>query len=158
MHILVMFSREMARVAASLACAFALGLGGIATAAADDASEFCSLASLHGSYAWSATSQSASGPTSSSGMESYDGAGHMKWYNITSNGAYSYTSSGTGTYTIGTNCIATVTYDYNGVQSGLPWTYFVAPDGSGYYWNNNQEAGTIAAGRVDRISHAQLLK
>ena len=150
-------TRGRASIGMRLACLAILAFGNIAVALAEGPST-CSLASLHGSYAWSGTWQTSSGPASGSGMESYDGAGHMKWYNITSNGTVSYTSTGTGTYTIGANCIATVTYLYNGVQSGLPWTYFVAADGSGYYWNNNQGAGAISAGRVDRISSAQLLK
>jgi hypothetical protein len=158
MHTPVMSSRKMVSIGVILTSVGAIGLGIAATAAADNAPSTCSLASLHGSYAWSGTSQTASGPVSGSGMESYDGAGHMKWLNIWSNGSISYTSSGTGTYTLGANCIATVTYEYNGAPSGLPWTYFAAPDGSGYYWNNNQGAGTVSAGHVERISSAQLLK
>ena len=93
-----------------------------------------------------------------SGTESYDGAGHMKYFQFTNDGAVTSTFSGTGTYVIGANCQATVTYEFDGVQSGIPWIYFVAADGSGYYWNNNQNTGVIAAGRVDRISTVQLLK
>jgi hypothetical protein len=35
--------------------------------------------------------------------------------------------------------------------------YFVVPDGSGYYWNDNQNTGTLSAGRSTRISLTDLL-
>jgi hypothetical protein len=142
-----------------------LALGtGAAHADADD--DHCSLESLHGTLAYAFVSSSTPGsvstphsgqPTSSSGEEYYDGKGHMKYYQFVSDGDHSYTYSGTGTYTITAKCVATVTYEYAGSQSGNPWTYFVAPDGSGYYWNSNQNDGTLSAGRVTRISRADLI-
>ena len=125
--------------------------------AAEESPSTCSLESLHGTLAWSGTSITVGGPNSGSGLESYDGKGHMKYQELWSDGTSTVTYTGSATYTITANCIATVTYYYNGVQSGLPWTYFVAPDGSGYYWNNNQGVGTTAAGRVDRISRVLLV-
>jgi len=71
-----------------------------------------------------------------------------------SDGYTTDTFTGTGTYTIGANCIAQVTYD----GGGTPFVYFVAPDGSAYYWANNQNAGTIASGRADRVSRGLLVK
>jgi hypothetical protein len=129
---------------------------------ADDGAQQCTLESLHGTLAY-AYEEAASPqpvppigflalPASGSGMESYDGKGHMKYYELYSDGINSYTYTGTGTYTITSNCIATVIYEYQGAQSGNPWTYFVSPDGSGYFWNNNQNQGLIAGGRVVRIS------
>jgi hypothetical protein len=128
-------------------------------------SDHCNLETLHGTLAYafveSPPGQFQGGlvgiPTSSSGEEYYDGKGHMKYYQFVSDGTNSYTNSGTGTYTITKNCIATVTYEYDGAQSGIPWVYFVVPDGSGYYWNSNQGAGVLSAGRVTRISHADLI-
>ncbi len=140
-------------------------LGTIAAQAGTDA-DHCSLESLQGTLAYAFVSASTpltpstpiSGqPTSSSGEEYYDGKGHMKYFQYVSDGDHSYTNSGTGTYTITTNCIATVTYEYDGQPSGIPWVYFVVPDGSGYYWNNNQNEGLLSAGRVTRISRADLL-
>jgi hypothetical protein len=96
-----------------------------------------------------------SGPYSSSGMESYDGHGHMKYYELQSDGITSHVWTGTGTYTITPNCIATIIYDGDVAD---PWTYFVAPDGSAYYYNNNLNSGHIGGGHVDRISRALLVK
>ena len=121
-------------------------------AVADDAP--CSLATLHGTLAWSATSTKAGVPRAASGFESYDGNGHLKYTELFSDGYQSQTFSGTGTYTLGANCIAQVTYD----GGGTPFVYFVAPDGSAYYWSNNQNVGTIAAGRADRVSRSLLVK
>jgi hypothetical protein len=103
--------------------------------------------------AWSAVSSNGGAQWSGSGQESYDGKGHMKYYELQSYGVQTYTYSGTATYTITADCIATVTYD----SETIPWVYFVSPDGDHYYWNNNQGNGAIGAGRVDRISRALLV-
>jgi len=121
--------------------------------AADPAA--CSLATLHGTLSWYTTATTIGVPNSaSSGFESYDGAGHMKYTELWSDGFTTQTYSGTGTYTITAGCIASVTYD--GV--GPAFVYFVAPDGSSYVWSNNQNTGTVAAGRAERVSHDLLVK
>jgi hypothetical protein len=103
---------------------------------------------------WQATQFSSTvAVSSSSGQESYDGKGHMKYYEFYSDGISTATFSGTGTYTISDNCIATVTYD----SERTPWKYFVSADGEHYYWNNNQGNGVITSGRADRTSHALLV-
>lgn len=142
--------------AAILAC-LVLGTAQAGTETNSPAASTCGLWTLHGTMAWSAGSSSAAGPSAGSGMESYDGKGHMKYYEYWSDGTTSYTSTGTGTYAVAGNCIATVTYYYDGVQSGNPWTYFVSPDGSKYYWNNNQNNGTVSFGVVERITEALLI-
>jgi hypothetical protein len=121
------------------------------TALAEDA---CTLATLRGTLAWSATTSWAGVAHAASGFESYDGNGRLKYTELVSDGYTTNTFTGTGTYTMGANCIAQVTYD----GTGTPFVYFVAPDGSGYYWANNQNVGTISSGRADRVSRSLLVK
>ena len=151
---------------ATRACGLAVLALSTSVAYAGEDAEHCSLESLHGTLAYAFVSMSppyspgtpfVQQPTSSSGEEYYDGKGHLKYTQFVNDGDHTYTYSGTGTYTITANCVATVTYEYDGAQSGTPWTYFVAPDGSGYYWNNNQNEGALSAGRVTRISRADLI-
>ncbi len=119
-----------------------------------DAPSGCSLATLHGTMAWSATYTDLGLPEAASGFESYDGHGNLKYSQIVSNGTTTNAYTGTGTYTITAGCIASVTYD--GI--GPAWQYFVAPDGSAYFWTNNQNIGRVASGKVERISEALLVK
>jgi len=138
----------------------------VAHAADDDA--HCSVESLRGTYAYAYEAGVATLPSSTlgyapvaasgSGMEYYDGKGHMKYHEFYSDGNYSYTYTGTGSYKINQKCIATVIYEYDGSQSGNPWTYIVNPNGTGYFWNNNQNNGVISAGRVVLISTADLVE
>jgi hypothetical protein len=137
----------MANAAASI-----LILAAFSASAADPTS--CSLGTLHGTMAWASIYANASVPRAGSGFESYDGHGGLKYTQLVSDGYTTHTYTGTGTYTITANCIASVTYD--GV--GRPFLYFVAPDGSAYFWSNNQNAGVVSAGRVERVSHALLVK
>jgi hypothetical protein len=122
--------------------------------AAAEAPSSCSLATLHGTMAWSATYTDFGVPEAGSGFESYDGHGNLKYSQIFSNGTTTINYTGTGTYTITAGCIASVTYD--GI--GPAWQYFVAPDGSAYFWTNNQNIGRVASGKVERISEALLVK
>ena len=131
---------------AALALASATGL-------ADVGPTHCTLATLNGTLAWSGTTLHLfATPSAGSGFEYYDGHGHMKYYEQYSDGATSAIYSGTGTYTLTANCIATVIYD--GVQ---PWTYFVAPDGSRYYYSNTLDTGGISAGKAEKVSTADLV-
>jgi hypothetical protein len=132
----------------------ALGFASLSAMAEDDGPSHCRTDTLHGTMAWSTTILSTTGAVSSgSGQESYDGKGHMKYYEFYSDGITSTTYSGTGTYTISDNCIATVTYD----SEVVPWVYFVSADGDHYYWNNNQGTGVLNSGRADRVSRALLV-
>jgi hypothetical protein len=126
------------------------------SAFADGTPNTCSLETLHGTLAWGgAATNRYRGPNSSSGMESYDGKGHMKYYELSSDGISKEAYNGTGTYTITSNCIATVIYDGDTAD---PWIYFVAPDGSAYFYNNNEGYGQVGGGRVERISRALLVE
>lgn len=116
----------------------------------------CSLATLHGTYAWGYAASDSSGPYSTSGRESYDGKGHLTWYQLYNSGGYSpAVYSGTGTYTVSADCVASVVY--TGFHANVPYTYFVIPDGDGYFWNDNFGDGTVSGGRVTRISKALLV-
>ena len=139
----------------TIASALVLGCSAFAAHAEDEGATHCKLDTLHGTMAWSTTLAVATRAISSgSGQESYDGKGHMKYYEFYSDGITSSTYTGTATYTISENCIATVTYD----SEVVPWVYFISADGSHYYWNNNQGTGVINSGRADRVSDALLVK
>jgi len=121
---------------------------------ADKVPTTCSLATMLGTWAYGAMGYNSGVPISGSGMESYDGHGNMKWIELWSDGYTNYTWTGDGTYTITSNCIASVHYS----AGGAAWTYFVAPDGTRYYWNNNLDYGAVGGGRIDRISTALLVQ
>jgi hypothetical protein len=132
-----------------------LGLAAVNAGAQEEGPRHCSLETLHGTmvYATIAKNKDNGVEWSESGQESYDGKGHMTYYEFLSYGDQPQTYTGTGTYTITANCIATVTYD-KGIS---PWVYFVSADGEHYYWNNNQDTGVLGAGRADRVSKALLV-
>lgn len=134
---------------------FGVALLGLAAfgAHADDAPTHCSLATLNGTMVYTSVFAKNGAPRSTSGQESYDGKGHMKYFGYSSDGLTHSTFTGTATYTISADCVATVTYDYETV----PWIYFVSADGSHYYWNNNQAAGAVASGSADLVSKALLV-
>jgi hypothetical protein len=115
----------------------------------------CSLATLRGTYAWGGASIQNLVWSGSSGMESYDGHGHMKYFELQSDGVTQNRWAGTGTYTITANCIATVIYDGDVAD---PWTYFVAPRGGVFYYNNNLGHGRAGGGQEDRISLVLLVQ
>ncbi len=135
-------------------CASSLVLCASATFA-DNSPTTCTLASLRGTLAWGGTTDRAGVPRSSSGMESYDGHGHLKYFEYASDGYTTNTWTGTGTYTITANCVATVIYDGDTTDA---WTFFVAADGSAYYDNNNLNFGNIGASRSELITRAMLVQ
>jgi hypothetical protein len=143
------------RTSLSAGCAWLLGCAALSASAQDGGASYCGLGTLHGTMAWSTTLATVTGAVSSgSGQESYDGKGHMHYFEFYSDGVTSTTYAGTGTYTISENCIATVTYD----SEIVPWVYFVSADGDHYYWNNNQGTGVLNSGRADRVSPALLVR
>jgi hypothetical protein len=137
------------------ACISALGLSAGSVFAADSTPLACSLATLHGTYAFAGTGIKNLVWSGTSGMESYDGHGNLKYHELESDGITQNTFTGTGTYTITANCIATVIYDGDVTDR---WTLFVAPDGSVFYYNNNLGFGKVSAGHEDRISKALLVQ
>jgi hypothetical protein len=128
-------------------CLLLLGLTPL-SAFADD--QHCSLATLHGTYAFAGAGTYYGDPYTSSGRETYDGQGHIKFFQLWDQDFTTTTYTGTGTYTMTADCVATATY------GTLHWTYFVAPDGGTFYYNNNNNTGNMAAGHEDRISRALL--
>ncbi|HWX36592.1 MAG TPA: hypothetical protein VNZ53_55405 [Steroidobacteraceae bacterium] len=149
----------MKRKFIATACMSLLGLSAAVPAFADnedDTASTCSIATMLGTYVWAYAATNAGGPYSTSGRESYDGHGNFKWFQLfNSGGTATFTYSGTGTYTMTADCVASVVYA--GFHANAPYTYFVAPSGSGYYWNNNFADGTVAGGHVVRITKALLV-
>ena len=138
-----------------IAATLVLGLSTL-SASAQSSPFNCSLASLRGTYAWFVVATNIySGPYSASGMESYDGRGNMKWYQLSSDGVTQGTHTGTATYAITPNCIATVIYDGD---TANPFTAFVAPSGDAFYWNNNFGFGGISGARAERTTRALLVQ
>jgi hypothetical protein len=116
----------------------------------------CALSSLRGTYGWFVVATNIYfGPYSASGMESYDGRGNMKGYQLSSDGVSQSTVTYEATYTITANCIATVIYDGD---TANPFTAFVAPDGSSFFWNNNFGFGGISGAKAERTTKALLIQ
>jgi hypothetical protein len=118
---------------------------------ADEGPTTCSLATLHGTYAFAGPGTDNGVPYTTSGREIYDGQGHIKYFQLWDEAGVTYTFTGTGTYTMTDDCVAAATYGTNN-----HWTYFVAPDGDTFYFNNNNNTGIMSAGHEDRISRALL--
>jgi len=151
----VFINREISNMNKSLllAAASLFSFAALPASAGDEGPQHCSLDTLHGTMVYATIATNGLVQWSVSGQESYDGQGHMKYYELLSYGGVPQTYTGTATYTITANCIATVIYD----AGFAPWQYFVSADGEHYYWNNNQNTGTIGAGRADRVSKALLV-
>ena len=130
-----------------------IGLACVAGAAFADDPQHCSMSTLHGTYAFAGTGTDSGAPYSTSGMESYDGQGNIKYTQLWHEGGVTYTYNGTGKIlSITANCTAKVIYDGNAVNV---WTFFVAPDGGNIYYNNNNPGGLIeSGGHEDRIALA----
>jgi hypothetical protein len=109
----------------------------------------CNDATLHGTVAAAINKTSSGAPTATAYIESWDGAGHLQYQESDSQGYSHQTYFGTGTYQISKECIATVYYD--GATTN-PYLYYVAPNGQGYWWANNQNVGVVAAGHAELIS------
>jgi hypothetical protein len=130
-----------------------LGLGGAHLAVAEDTPITCSAATLHGTYAFAGAGTDSGVPYTTSGRETYDGAGHIKYYQLWDEAGVTYTYTGTGTYTMSPDCVATAIYGGNAARR---WTYFTGPEGSVFYYNNNVNGGVESAGHEDRVSRALL--
>lgn len=125
-------------------------------ASAQNSPNRCSLDSLRGTYGWFVVATNInSGPYSASGMESFDGQGNMKGYQLSSDGVTQSTVTYTATYTITRNCIATVVYEGD---TANPLTAFVAADGSFFMWNNNFGYGGISGAKAERTTTALLVR
>ena len=111
----------------------------------------CSLATLRGTYAFSSSGTDGGLAYTTSGRETYDGNGHIHYYQLWDEAGVSTPFEGTATYTVDANCIAHATYGPTN-----HWTYFVAPDGRIFFWNNNNNTGLMSAGQEERISFALL--
>jgi hypothetical protein len=114
----------------------------------------CNLGSLRGTLNYGFELLVNGVPESSAGRESYDGAGHLVYQEAYSDGYTPTVYSGTGTYTITDRCVASVYYG----GSTKPMTFFVAPNGSAYWWVNGSANGVVSAGKATRVSRGLVLK
>jgi hypothetical protein len=113
----------------------------------------CTAATLKGTLAFASEPTNGSLMTASAGFESYDGAGHLNYAQTDSTGTTTTNERGSGTYTITPACVASVYYD----GATTPWIYFVAPNGSAFWWINNQNTGTISAGKETKVATTLLV-
>jgi hypothetical protein len=115
----------------------------------------CDNRSLVGTVAVAIQKTKAQLPGSSIYMESWDGAGHIQYLESDTNGQQSSgLYYGTGTYTIGSDCIATVFYDGDTTRV---WNYYIDGDGKGYTWVNGNDTGVVAAGHAELTTRALLV-
>ncbi len=117
------------------------------TTAIASADEYCSDATLRGTYISSANGTQAGKPVASIVMVFADGAGHSV---IKRKNADNSEALVKGTYHIARNCRADVRD-----SDGRPLTYFVAPSGDGYVFVIT--SGVIEAGDAKRVSKGNLL-
>ena len=122
-----------------------------ANPAVADSAATCTLATLHGTYAFSGTGTDGAVPYSTSGRETYDGNGHIHYYQLWDEAGVTTTYEGGGTYTMEAGCVAHASYG-----PANHWTYFVATDGHAFYYNNNNNTGLVSAGHEDRIAFSLL--
>ena len=84
-------------------------------------------------------------------MEYWDGAGNAKWIETDSFGTdHTGWYSGSNTYSIGQNCVATAAYLYGS------FTDFVNPDGSGWSWVRTRFDGYVQGNSAQKISSVSL--
>jgi len=136
-----------------LCAAASLSLAGFVSAAAFAGEDVptCSLATLQGTYAFAGSGTDGGVPYTTSGRETYDGHGHIHYFQLWDEAGVTTPYEGTGTYTVDASCVAHATY---GPHS--QWTYFLAPDGGVFFYNNNNNTGVMSAGSETRLSYASL--
>jgi hypothetical protein len=128
----------------------ALLLTGVGGANAALAEGTCTNATLHGTIAAALTRMKNGAAAASAFMESWDGAGNIQYQETDTDSYNTWSYFGTATYNISKDCIATVYYDGS---TANPWVYYIAENGEGYWWINNQSTGAVAAGHAELVSH-----
>ena len=124
-----------------------IGLSPTHPAAARD---YCSLKTLQGTYIYALQGVFQGSPLAESGMESYDGKGHV--INVFTDSLGRETSRSTGTYTLNGQCQGTVTY-----SSGNVMHQYVSPKGD--HFTYVQISGNAqVAGMTQRVSKKRVLK
>ncbi len=109
-----------------------------------DSPKGCSLATLHGTYAYAQTGTENGLAFTAAGRETYDGKGNITFVELYTQAGVTSTYTGTSTYSVTKDCMAS---SYNDT-----YTYFIAPDGREFYYSSNSASGIISAGREDRLS------
>jgi len=112
----------------------------------------CTLETLRGRYVRSAEWTTTTGvPMAGASLEDYDGAGNVSFLQTNSNGiTSSIGQQSTGTYTITDRCIASISK--NGAATNPKALYFVAPDGSTFWWMNVNNTEDLIASKGVRTS------
>lgn len=114
------------------------------------AKAYCSSKTLKGTYSYAAQGYEAGSPFGESGMETYDGKGHVTGLGSDSsnpdNGSFS------GTYTVNSDCTGAVDYG-----DDIVYNIYVKPDGSAFSFLD-QTVGNVLAGEERRISKKLILE
>ena len=124
-----------------------IGLGPTHSVTARD---FCNLKTLQGTYIYALQGVFQGRPLAESGMESYDGKGHV--INVFTDSLGRKTSRSTGTYTLNGQCQGTVTY-----SSGNVMHQYVSPKGDRFTYVQISGDAQVS-GITTRISQRRLLK
>jgi hypothetical protein len=129
---------------------FWISMLGAALAAPANARDFCSLKTLRGTYVYALQGVFAGSPLAESGMESYDGQGHV--INVFADSLGRETSRSTGTYVLNGQCQGIVTY-----SSGNIMHQYVSPKGDRFTYVQISGNAQVA-GVTQRVSKQRLLK
>lgn len=108
----------------------------------------CTLTTLRGTFGRSGQGTNNGVPFATADFEFYDGAGNARYVSTFSDAIGTNTHHGTATYTITDRCVASVYID----GSTSPAIYLVAPDGSAYWWMNNNDVGIVIGGKAPRVA------
>jgi hypothetical protein len=115
-----------------------------------NARDFCSLKTLRGTYVYALQGVVAGSPLAESGMETYDGQGHV--INVFTDSLGRETSRSTGTYVLNGQCQGIVTY-----SSGNVMHQYVSPNGERFTYVQISGDAQVA-GVTQRVSKQRLLK
>ena len=127
-----------------------ISLLGAAVTQTANARDFCSLKTLRGTYVYALQGVFAGSPLGESGMETYDGQGHV--INVFTDSLDRETSRSTGIYVLNGQCQGIVTY-----SSGNVMHQYVSPNGDRFTYVQISGNAQVA-GVTQRVSKKRLLK
>ena len=111
----------------------------------------CSKRTLSGTYVTSEVLNRGATLAGFFARTSYGADGTYTYREETGNGAGTVKRTGTGTYTVAANCIATL-YEDGAVSPA--YAAVVAPNGNEYWWMNIKNDGTYATSKATRVSQS----
>jgi hypothetical protein len=123
---------------------------GVTLTSPANAKDYCSLKTLRGTYVYALQGVFAGTPLAESGMETYDGQGHV--INVFTDSLGRETSRSTGTYVLNGHCQGIVTY-----SSGNVMHQYVSPNGDRFTYVQISGNAQVA-GITQRVSKQRLLK